>query len=350
MLMSFDICGMEEHIFSVFYSWQSYIGGYANKSYIKDKIISAFNELSISIELLEDSRGSTGAPDIPNAILTKIGKSDIFICDVTPAYTLVVDNVKQRALPNPNVMFELGFAVRSLGWERIICICNEEYGSVEYLPFDISAHRIITYRKKDTDKKSVKSLCLTKLLSDIIFNYNDIVAKENEFDYKRHDIEIFEKMMSFVSEEEFINSITDFRSSGRFFKWYEKCWDYVQYFQDYPQNRFINSYLNDSYTKLSKALDDLKSLTCQICRAYNTKYWEYEEPENEYTQEELRDILMTQEYRKREIPYPDNNNSDEIRKYYDVIDNDEREIREVSDNVLRTYTIFRDCIKKELII
>lgn len=60
-------------------------------------------------------------------------------------------------------------------------------------------------------------MCLTKLLSDIIFNYNDIVAKENEFDYKRHDIEIFEKMMSFVSEEEFINSITDFRSSGRFF-------------------------------------------------------------------------------------------------------------------------------------
>ena len=28
---------MEEHTFSVFYSWQSYIGGYANKSYIKDK-------------------------------------------------------------------------------------------------------------------------------------------------------------------------------------------------------------------------------------------------------------------------------------------------------------------------
>ena len=168
------------------------------------------------------------------------------------------------------------------------------------------------------------------------------LSSTKEFDYKRHDIEIFEKMMSFVSEEEFINSITDFRSSGRFFKWYEKCWDYVQYFQDYPQNRFINSYLNDSYIKLSKALDDLKSLTCQICRAYNTKYWEYEEPENEYTQEELREILMTQEYRKREIPYPDNNNSDEIRKYYDVIDNDEREIREVSDNVLRTNTIFRD--------
>ena len=51
-------------------------------------------------------------------------------------------------IPNPNVMFELGFAVRSLGWDRVICICNEEYGDVETQPFDISKHRIITYRKK----------------------------------------------------------------------------------------------------------------------------------------------------------------------------------------------------------
>ena len=59
---------------------------------------------------------------------------------------------------------------------------------------------------------------------------------------------------------------------------------------------------------------------------------------------------MTQEYRKREIPYPDNDNSDEIRKYYDAIDNDERNIVELSNNVLKAYTIFRDYIKKTLII
>lgn len=45
-------------------------------------------------------------------------------------------------------MFELGFAVHSLGWERVICVCNEEYGNIETQPFDISKHRIITYRKK----------------------------------------------------------------------------------------------------------------------------------------------------------------------------------------------------------
>lgn len=341
---------MKDNTFSVFYSWQSYIGGYANRGYIRDKIHSAFKELQVKIELLEDSRGSTGAPDIPDTILTKIAKSDIFICDITPVYTINTKDDRQRALPNPNVMFELGFAVHSLGWERIICICNEEYGNIENQPFDISKHRIITYRKKDGEKKPCKSLSLTYPLADIITNYNNIVAKRNEFDYKKHDIDIFSKMMSLASEKEFINSIIDFRSSGRFFRWYEKCWDYIQYFQDFPQNKFINSRLNNKFAELAKALDDLKSLTCRICRAYNTKYWEYEDPEIEYSKEQLRNILMSQEYRKREIAYPDNDASENIRKYYDQIDKDEKDIITYSNNVLKAYSNFRHSVKQELVI
>lgn len=341
---------MKDDKFSVFYSWQSYIGGFSNREYIRDKINAAFAEMKIDIVLLEDSRGSTGAPNIPNAILTKIIKSDIFICDITPAHTLNIKDNKKRALPNPNVMFELGFAVRSLGWERIICVCNEEYGDGETLPFDISSHRIITYCKKEGEKKSTKSLSLTQLLKDIVSNYDNIIAKRNEYNYKKHDTEIFYKLMSFASEEEFINGITDFRSSGRFFRWYEKCWDYIQYFQDYPQNKFINSHLNESFSKLAKALDGLKTLTCRICIAYNTKYWEYEEPEKEYTQGQLKDILMTQEYRKREIPYPDDDNDENIRGYYNRIDNDETDIIKYSNNVLDAYMAFREEVKRELII
>lgn len=336
--------------FSVFYSWQSYIGGYANRGYIRDKINSAFAKMKVEIKLLEDSRGSIGTPDIPDAILTKIARSDIFICDVTPVYILEIGNNRYRALPNPNVMFELGFAVRSLGWERIICVCNEAYGNIESLPFDISTHRIVKYRKKDGEKKSVLSLHLTDLLYDIVSNYDNIIIKENGYDYKKHDIKIFNKMMSFASEEEFINGITDFRSSGRFFRWYEKCWDYIQYFQDYPQNKFINSHLNESFSKLAKALDDLKTLTCRICIAYNTKCWEYEEPEKKYSQEQLKDILMTQEYRKREIPYPDDDNDENIREYYSKIDNDETDVIKYSNNVLGAYMAFREEVKRELII
>ena len=82
---------MKNNKFAIFYSWQSYIGGYANRVYIKDKIISAFKELNIDIELLEDSRGTTGAPDIPNTILTKIVQSDIFVCDITSAVACCVN-------------------------------------------------------------------------------------------------------------------------------------------------------------------------------------------------------------------------------------------------------------------
>lgn len=341
---------MKKNKFTIFYSWQSYIGGYANRNYIRKKIISGSYADEVEITLLEDSRGTTGAPDIPNEILTKIAQSDIFICDVTPVHTLEVADGRQRALPNPNVMFELGFAVCSLGWERVICICNEEYGSIETLPFDISTHRIIKYRKKDGERNSQRSLSLDTTLSDIISKYDDIIAKGNEYNYKKHDIDIFRKMMSFVSEKDFINSIKDFRSSGRFFLWYEKCWDFIQYFQDYPENRFISTSLNDSFSKLVGALDELKSLTCRICSPYNPKNWEYEDPDKDYTLEQMKDILMTQEYRKRKISYPADDTEENIRKYYKQIDEDETNISKISDNVLKAYSSFRDAIKHELVI
>lgn len=340
---------MGKAIFIVFYSWQSSIGGRANREYIRDKINKAFSAINTELELLEDSRGSVGAPDIPDAILTKIAKSDLFICDVTPVCTMSLEDGKQRAIPNPNVMFELGFAVRCLGWERIVCVCNEEYGSIEHLPFDISKHRIIGYKEAEGGQSS-KSLTLVGSLSGIVNHYDEIVAKGNEFDYKKHDIDIFNKMMSFVSEQEFINGICSFKSSGRYYKWDVKCWEYIQDFQDYPENKFISKDLNDCFTKLRMALDELDTLTCQITAGYNMEKWLCEEPGSEYTKEQLREIWMTQEYRKREIPYPDKSGDDAVRKYYDTINKDEQDIIRCSNKVLNTYKVFREQVKRELVI
>lgn len=144
---------MKERKFIIFYSWQSYIGGNANRQYIRDKIGKAYSKKDADFTLLEDSRGTTGSPDIPNTILKKIAQSDIFICDVTPIHILNLDNGLKRAIPNPNVMFELGFAVKSLGWDRIVCICNEQYGNTEYLPFDIAKHLVINYNRENGAKK-----------------------------------------------------------------------------------------------------------------------------------------------------------------------------------------------------
>ena len=57
---------------------------------------------------------------------------------------------------------------------------------------------------------------------------------------------------------------------------------------------------------------------------------------------------MSQEYRKRKIPYPDNDTSENIRKYYEANDNDKDE--KDSNNVLKAYSAFRDSIKRELVI
>lgn len=42
---------------------------------------------------------------------------------------------------------------------------------------------------------------------------------------------------------------------------------------------------------------------------------------------------MSQEYRKREIRYPDNDTSENLRKYYDAVDRDEK----ILPNILIMY-------------
>lgn len=334
---------MENRKFNIFYSWQSHIDGCNNREYIKAEIDSAVAKIKSEVKLLEDSRGSKGAADIPDDILKKIASSDIFICDVTPVHT----DDKQRALPNPNVMFELGYAVRSLGWNRIICVCNEAYGSVSTQPFDISKHYINTYCKKEGEENE-RELSLEEPIFGIISEYDDIVGKENEAVYKKHDRDIFEKMMSFVPEEELVNNIRSFKSTGVYSDFDWKCWEHIQYFQRLPENRFINQHLNDGFVKLSKTLGDIVSLVTVICNPFKQKDWMYKDPEKEYTQEELKEILQTRRYKKRDFPYPANESEENIRKYYADIDKDEKDIFELSDKVLSAYRDFRIDIKREL--
>lgn len=38
--------------------------------------------------------------------------------------------------PNPNVMIELGYAIKSLGWDRIILLYDKDFGEIEEIPFE----------------------------------------------------------------------------------------------------------------------------------------------------------------------------------------------------------------------
>ena len=142
----------------IFYSWQSDLPSRDNRNFIKDcieKAVKAANRDEMCMEVDRDTNGISGFPNIQQAILQKIEKASIFVADISIVNKIIF--TRKRRTPNPNVLFELGFAVKALGWERILCVFNSDYGKIEELPFDIKQHRIISYSLRGKDKKNTKN-------------------------------------------------------------------------------------------------------------------------------------------------------------------------------------------------
>jgi len=161
--------------FKIFYSWQSDLAGNKTRFFIRECIDYAI-ELALDSEAIEAERdeatkGTTGSPNIVQSIFSKINECDLFIADITPCYS---DNdVRGKKSPNPNVLIELGYAIKTLGEDRIICLCNTDYGT-EY-PFDIAQNRITNYSLDGREtRKEVKGD-----ISHIIFlNIRDLRKHE----------------------------------------------------------------------------------------------------------------------------------------------------------------------------
>ena len=149
-----------------FYSWQSDLSKETNQSAIGRCIKKAFlliEENFDSLEFVYDeaTRGEAGSPDIPSTIFNKISASDIFICDIT---TITQSKTENRKTPNPNVLIELGYAIATLGWERIIMVFNKNFGEFpSELPFDLDKRRTTSFTIKDKLDKNGKSELTSKL-------------------------------------------------------------------------------------------------------------------------------------------------------------------------------------------
>ena len=186
----------------VFYCWQSDLPHNKNKNYIKDVLEKIrrelFEEISINIVIDEATRDLLGSDKISHAILKKIQESDIFICDVS-----IINNeaFHIRPVPNPNVLFELGCAVSFLNWERIIMIFNEEFGTLQSLPFDLEKHRTTLYNSNDynldSDRifiNSIKNKIVAIWKQNPIKGYLSPETREIKIKYKK-DIENIEKFL-----------------------------------------------------------------------------------------------------------------------------------------------------------
>ena len=132
----------------VFYSWQSFLPNKTNRNLIKDSLEKALKEinkeLSVDerIELDSDTKNTVGSPDIVHTIMNKIDNSDIFIADVS---------IIKGTTPNPNVMLELGYALKTLGDKKIIMLFNDAFGNTKDLPFDLGFKRQMIYSCTEND-------------------------------------------------------------------------------------------------------------------------------------------------------------------------------------------------------
>jgi hypothetical protein len=133
----------------VFYSWQSDLPNATNRGFIEKALEQAAKALQGEAPLIidRDTKDVPGAPDISRTIYGKIDQAHIFVCDVSIINQDCLNQYPQaRPVPNPNVLLELGYALRALGEKRIIMVLNEEYGQLEQLPFDLRPRRCIRYR------------------------------------------------------------------------------------------------------------------------------------------------------------------------------------------------------------
>lgn len=164
----------------LFYSWQSDLPNNTNRGYINNCIEKASKKIyevnnSISEYSIDsDSRDESGTPDLVSSIFSKIDECDIFIADIS----IINTTSNQRKTPNPNVLIELGYASKALGWDNILCLFNSEYGKIEELPFDIRFRKPIQYNTSQ-DKSAAKK----RLISDLYTGIQSIV--DNRLTNKR---------------------------------------------------------------------------------------------------------------------------------------------------------------------
>lgn len=156
---------------NIFYSWQSDLNQKTNKIAIRLFIEEAIkrikqNDDDIEIIIDEDARDNPGSKNIAEELMKKIRNSDIFIADVS----IINRGDGLRKTPNPNVLYELGFASSRLGWDRILLIFNDDCGcNVEDLPFDIREHKVMKYL--------IESTCSKDEVKDKIKGYSSRLGK-----------------------------------------------------------------------------------------------------------------------------------------------------------------------------
>ncbi|WP_446680377.1 GNAT family N-acetyltransferase [Brevundimonas sanguinis] len=128
----------------VFFSWQSDTASRENRSLIEWALNRAIKILKADVDVSEADRSlaidrdtidTPGMPPVADTIFKKIDEAAIFVSDLT----YVAFRARGEGIPNPNVLLEHGWALKSKGWPQVVGLMNTAYGhpKTHPLPFDL---------------------------------------------------------------------------------------------------------------------------------------------------------------------------------------------------------------------
>jgi hypothetical protein len=250
-----------EEVMKLFYSWQSDIKN--QKKIIEKSIIKTLKnikkQIKIEIALDRDTKNKSGSIDIAQEIFNKINSASIFVGDITFINVNKVTRIlKKNKFPNPNVLLELGYAVRKIGWERIILIFNKRYGKIEELPFDINHHRVLSY----SDDLLQLENNLYEAIKLIIPLGNKIINKDRD---EEHDIDAFNRIMEDVPEEN-LEYLFDLFIQNRYYRYDNTRFiSYTNVKIRQPKNSFINQDIQKTAYDFGDSLNKLSSFMALNC-------------------------------------------------------------------------------------
>jgi hypothetical protein len=130
---------------TLFFSWQADPPNSTGRSFLRGVLNALCTELSSEMTVSEairvdsDTQGEPGQAPIVQTIQRKIDEAAVFVADMT----FVGQLNDGRLTPNPNVLIEYGWALKSIGHGRVISVMNTAKGSPkdEPLPFDLAHMR-----------------------------------------------------------------------------------------------------------------------------------------------------------------------------------------------------------------
>jgi hypothetical protein len=129
----------------VFFSWQADTPTNVGRNFLRGVLDRICKELVTDttvddalreVEVDSDTQGVAGQPPIAETIFKKIDDAAVVVADMTFTGT----RLDGRPTPNPNVLIEYGWALKSLGNSRVVTVMNSFYGipNRENLPFDLA--------------------------------------------------------------------------------------------------------------------------------------------------------------------------------------------------------------------